>query len=118
MTRAVLPSDPRSLFWYHGRAVANSYYSGFMPNTFGTGTRPWIQPDAVPGNRAYPDGEFIFTVDSYWSFRGSGLSAGSGLMFVTSGGASGSRGKYIWNVASGVTGGTGQQFCPMRWDID
>lgn len=113
-----LPADPRSFYWYHSRAAANSYYSNLTPNTFGLGARPWIPPDAMPGNRSYPDGEFVFTIDSYWSFRGSGLSPSSGSGFVSSGGVTQNRGKYVWNVQSGVTGGTGLQLCPMRWDID
>ena len=113
-----LPADPRSLFWYHGRAISNSYASALLPNTHGIGTRPWIPAESVPGNRAYPDGEFMFAIDSYVAFRGTGLPVAAGSALVSSGGVSGSRGKYVWKVNSGVTGGLGIQLCPLRWDVD
>lgn len=120
VTRIVLPADPRSLYWYHGRSISNSYVSALTANTFGVAAAPWIPAESVPGNRAYPDGEFVYTISSYWELgaRGTGLTAASGSMLVTSDGVSPSRGKFVWRVTSGVTGGTGKQYQPMRWDID
>lgn len=111
-----LPADPRSNYWYSGRAIANSYVSNLSPNTFGILGRPFINVETSPGNRAYPDGEFVYANNSYWGQRATGLQFITGL--VGSGGVSGTRGKFVFDVASGVTGGAGLQVSPLRWDVD
>jgi hypothetical protein len=115
-----LPADPRSMFWYHGRAVANSFYSTVSPNTFGLGTAPWIGPESVPGNRSYPDGELAFAISSYWSFVDSAAVSGipSSLSFSTANGFTAQRGYVRVSVSSNNNGGTQTYLSPMRFDTN
>lgn len=120
-TRMILPADMRSYYWYHGRAVANSYFSATMPNTFGIGAKPWIAPEAMPGNRAYPDGELFFASNSYWEMHNA--RASHSYLLVGSGGVRGERGKLVIDCASDAwnDGGTSQfstRMHPLRFDVN
>jgi hypothetical protein len=123
--RVVLPGDMRSYYWYHGRAIVNSYESALLPNTFGTGARPWIGPEAMPGNRAYPDGEFFFASGSYWAAAPiANNPSNSSYWIVTSNGITPQRGYLAYNVPNSVTfsdgaGVSGQtRIYPLRFDIN
>jgi hypothetical protein len=121
VTQIVLPGDPRTLQWYHGRTIASSYVSPLQPNTFGIASAPWIAPEAVPGNRGFPDGELYFASTSYWTSRG--LQSYMSYTLVTSGGMTDQRGRLILSVASGggSVGGTtvvDHQVMPTRFDIN
>jgi hypothetical protein len=122
-TRMILPADMRSYFWYHGRAVANSYLSATMPNTFGIGSKPWIAPEAMPGNRAYPDGELFFASNSYWEMHNA--RASHSYYLVGSGGVRGERGKLViacesdsWSDGTIGSQVLSTRMHPLRFDVN
>jgi hypothetical protein len=120
VTRTVLPADPRSLYWYHARAFTNSYYSETAPSTFGVASAPYIAPESVPGNRAFPDGEFNFASTSYWTWVDSGAAVGvpSSRAFFPSSGFTNQRG-YMRLYISSHNNGFGQTYVmPARYDVN
>jgi hypothetical protein len=121
-TEILLPADVRSFYWYHGRCVSNSYFSAVDPSTFGTGTRPWIGPEAMPGNRGYPDGEFFFAINSYWKWDNQPSSTSYWL--VNNNGVTPQRGYLAISVSNTINfsdgaGVAGQsRIHPLRFDIN
>jgi len=116
VTQAVLPSDPRSVYWYHGRAVTNSYFSLTAPDTFGIASAPFIAPESVPGNRGYSDGELFFASNSYWTSRQ--LQSFTSYSLVTSGGVTDQRGRLLLSATSGSIGGANMYVMPARFDVN
>ncbi len=121
-TQIELPADVRSLYWYHGRCMASSYFSSFDPSTFGYGTAPFIAPESVPGNRGFPDGELNFASNSYWTLTDSAAAGGgvpSSIGFFTGSGFTNARGYIRCYVSSNNNGGGNAAFLgARRYDVN
>lgn len=118
VTQITLPADVRSLYWYHGRMVANSYYSDLSPSTFGIASAPYIPPESVPGNRGFPDGELYFASASYWAEGGTGFTSFCSYQLLTTSGVTPQRGRVSISTNSGTAGGAQIEFSPVRYDIN
>lgn len=82
--QAIYATQSYSDAWYHVRAYVNSDFSNYVPNTFGVHGRPLIDPSGALGNRALPDGDFSFALNTYWQLPISNvfsLDTGNGMGF-------------------------------------